>query len=84
MKQPDPDIARHKRALRKELRARRRALSATEQHHAAKGLIRQVRRHPDYSRTRRIALYWANDGEINLNPLIKQLVGDGKSYFYRC
>lgn len=81
MIQPDPDITRQKRTLRKELRARRRALSAIEQRQAAIGLIRQVRHHPDYPRARRIALYWANDGEINLDPLALQLLADGKSLF---
>lgn len=81
MTQPDPDIARQKRNLRKALRSRRRALSSTEQRLAAEGLIRQVRRHPHYLRARRIALYWANDGEINLDPLTRQLQADGKSLF---
>lgn len=81
MTQPDPEIAHQKRALRKELRARRRALSPIEQQLAALGLVRQVRHHPDYPRARRIALYWANDGEIDLAPLTDQLKADGKSVF---
>ncbi|WP_028671113.1 5-formyltetrahydrofolate cyclo-ligase [Saccharospirillum impatiens] len=81
MTQPDPDVARQKRALRKELRARRRALSSTEQRLAAEGLIRQIRHHPDYPRARRIALYCANDGEINLEPLVRQLKADQKALF---
>jgi 5-formyltetrahydrofolate cyclo-ligase len=81
MTSPDPGIAQQKRVLRKTLRSRRHALSARAQRAAAAGLVKQVVRHPDYPRTRRIALYWANDGEIDLNPLMQRLIGDGKSVF---
>jgi 5-formyltetrahydrofolate cyclo-ligase len=81
MTTPVPGIASQKRALRKALRARRQALSAKQQRLAATGLVRQIRRHPDYQRTRRIALYQANDGEIDPGLLAQRLIADGKSLF---
>jgi 5-formyltetrahydrofolate cyclo-ligase len=81
MTTPAPSIASQKRTLRKTLRVRRQALSAMEQRQAAQGLVRQIRRHPDYLRTQRIALYQANDGEIDPGLLAQRLVADGKSLF---
>lgn len=51
--------------LRRELRARRRALSVPRQRQAARQLQQRLRQLPELRRARRIALYWPNDGEID-------------------
>ena len=57
-------------ALRRELRAARRALSPRQQfQHAASVACRLVRL-PVFRRARRIALYWPADGELDPRPLL--------------
>ncbi|WP_108125763.1 5-formyltetrahydrofolate cyclo-ligase [Saccharospirillum mangrovi] len=73
--------AQLKQTLRRELRARRRALSSHQQRLAAQRLIRQVVRLPGYARVRSIALYWAMDGEIDVTPLMHRLMRDGKTVY---
>ncbi len=51
--------------LRKQLRQRRRQLTKAQQHAAAANLCRQLTRQPLFARSRHIALYLANDGEID-------------------
>ena len=63
--------APRKNDLRKILRARRRALSARHQKQASIGLCRQLARLPAFIRAHRLAVYIANDGEIDLQPLIE-------------
>ncbi|WP_455232644.1 5-formyltetrahydrofolate cyclo-ligase [Geopseudomonas aromaticivorans] len=55
-------------ALRRQLRACRRALTPTQQRQAARDLYRQLAQHPLFRRARHIALYLPNDGEID--PLL--------------
>lgn len=63
---PSPSIDQTQRkALRRELRARRRSLSPLQQKRAARALTRQLLRHPQVQRSRHIALYLPNDGEID-------------------
>lgn len=62
-----------RRALRRELRRRRRALSANEQKRAAKALCRQLRCLPEMQRARRVALYLPNDAEIDVSTLLPWL-----------
>lgn len=52
-------------ALRRVLRARRRALSPAQQRQAAQRLYRQLAQHPLFWRARHLALYLPNDGEID-------------------
>lgn len=54
-----------KQLLRRELRARRRALPAWQQQRNASRLAAVVARHPHFRRARHIALYLAADGEID-------------------
>lgn len=70
-----------KQALRRELRARRRALTAQQQRLAAQHLIRHLVRLPGYARVRAVALYWAMDGEIDVTALMHRLLRDGKSVY---
>lgn len=68
---PPTDDAR--RRLRRELRLRRRQLSAEARRDAAKRLCRLLRQLPEIQHARRVALYLPNDGEIDPTPLIPWL-----------
>ncbi|MDI5919347.1 5-formyltetrahydrofolate cyclo-ligase [Halomonas sp. LR5S13] len=68
---PLTDDAR--RRLRRELRLRRRELSAEARRDAAERLCRHLRKLPEIQRARRLALYLPNDGEIDPTPLIPWL-----------
>lgn len=59
--------------LRQELRARRQALSPTQQYQAALGLLRQLMKQPLFMRSYHVALYIAADGEIDPAPVAQQL-----------
>jgi 5-formyltetrahydrofolate cyclo-ligase len=54
-----------KKAIRSAMRARRQALSGQECRQAAKGLARCLRGLPAYRNSRRIAMYFANDNELD-------------------
>jgi 5-formyltetrahydrofolate cyclo-ligase len=65
--------AQTKSALRSELRARRNALSAVQQAHASQLVLRHLMQLPQFMRARYVALYIANDGEIDPAPIAEQL-----------
>lgn len=66
MNQIDPiDRGPAKPALRQMLRRRRNALDADRQAQAAAGLAAQLQSLPVFARSRRVAFYLANDGEID-------------------
>ncbi len=65
------DTAESKRAVRAEMRARRRSLSPTTQRRHALLLARRLARMPHFRSARRVAMYWACDGEIDLGPLMR-------------
>ncbi len=67
-----------KQQLRQQLRSRRKRLSNKEQAHAAYGLCNQLLTLPEFQRAKRIAVYFASDGEIDLQPLIAQCWKYGK------
>lgn len=67
-------------ALRRELRARRRALSRPEQRRHALALARRLGRHPTFLRARRIGIYWPADGELDPRPLLKLPQARGKRW----
>ncbi|WP_205596274.1 5-formyltetrahydrofolate cyclo-ligase [Modicisalibacter sp. 'Wilcox'] len=62
-----------RRALRRTLRQRRRALSPRQQRQASEALCRRLRRLPEVQRARHVALYLPNDAEIDATPLIDWL-----------
>jgi len=66
-------LALEKKQLRNELRARRRALNPTQQAQASLFLLRHLMQLPQFMRARNVALYLANDGEINPEPIARQL-----------
>lgn len=54
------------------MRQRRRALAAAEQHSAALALAKLLVRDPLFRRSRHIAFYLPNDGELSLLPLLER------------
>ena len=64
--------------LRRLLRKARRALSASEQRQAARGLYRQLAQHPLFRRARHISLYLPTDGEIDPRLLLHEAQRRGK------
>ena len=59
-----------KAAMRRELRTKRRALSPEEQGLAAARLVHNLSQTRWFRVSKHIACYIANDGEINVNPVI--------------
>lgn len=58
--------------LRKHLRDARRVLTPKQQQEAAVNLLKQIAKLPEFLKAKRIAVYLASDGEIDLQPLIHQ------------
>jgi 5-formyltetrahydrofolate cyclo-ligase len=75
------DSALAKKQLRCELRARRRAINPTQQLQASIFLLRHLIKLPQFMRARNVALYMANDGEINPEPIARQLWNMDKHCF---
>lgn len=65
-------------ALRRQLRQARRALTPLQQRQASQQLLRQLAQHPLYRRSRHIAFYLANDGEIDPGLLMQHAHRLGK------
>ena len=61
-----------RRALRREMRRRRRALSVSERRAAAGALGRRLAGNRWFVNSRTIAVYLSNDGEIDLLPLVRR------------
>ena len=78
---PPTPAAQAKSALRSELRARRNALSVTQQAHASQGVLRHLMQLPQFMRARYLALYIANDGELDPAPVAEQLWKMGKQCY---
>ncbi len=70
-----------KNLLRKELRQRRRALTPAQQTQASALVLRHLLRFPAFMRGSRIALYIANDGEVDPAPIAQQLWHMGKQCY---
>ena len=72
-------ISQHQRnALRREMRQRRQALSPQQRRQAALSLLRHFANDPLFLRSRHIALYLPNDGELDLTPLLHRAWQLGK------
>ncbi|WP_462380726.1 5-formyltetrahydrofolate cyclo-ligase [Pseudomonas sp. Marseille-QA0892] len=67
--------------LRRQLRKARRALSPAAQRHASKKVYRRLSQHPTFRRTRHVAFYLANDGEIDIRPLLLEAQRRGKATY---
>lgn len=70
-----------RQSLRQLVRERRRALTQAEQQAAARQLLTQCQQHPRIEAARRIALYLANDGELDTRPLIDWLWRQDKQVY---
>ncbi len=68
-------------ALRRIMRARRRALRPAQQRAAAKRLARRVCKHSDFRRARTLALYIAADGEIDPRLIANRAAKLGKRIY---
>jgi len=66
-------IPDQRQALRTELRQRRKALSPTQQAAASAWVLRHLAKLPHFMRAQHVALYLANDGEIDPMPIARQL-----------
>jgi 5-formyltetrahydrofolate cyclo-ligase len=68
-------------ALRREIRAARRALSASEQRAHSRAVAALLRADPAFLRARRIGAYLAADGELDPAPVIDAAIAAGKRCF---
>lgn len=68
-----PDTQPERQNLRQLIRQRRKSLSQAEQQAAAQQLVERFQEHPGILAARRIALYLANDGELDPLPAIHWL-----------
>ncbi len=66
---------------RQQLRAMRRSLSIVEQRSAGTGLVSNLRRETFFMRAKRVAIYLANDGEIDPEQLLSSALKSGKQCF---
>ncbi|MGH1440089.1 MAG: 5-formyltetrahydrofolate cyclo-ligase [Cellvibrionaceae bacterium] len=64
--------------IRQSIRYRRRRLGAGFKSRAASVLVNKIKASSVYQRSKHIALYLENDGELSCRPLIKQIWKDGK------
>lgn len=67
--------------IRADVRKRRRALSIDEQHHASIAVLKHLRSHPKMANAKRIALYLANDSELDPAPLLQWCWQQNKQVF---
>jgi len=70
-----------RKQLRRVMRQRRRSLTPAQQALAAQHLKQHLQNDPLFLRARSVALYLANDGEINPHELAKQIWKLGKRCF---
>ncbi|RLQ23475.1 5-formyltetrahydrofolate cyclo-ligase [Seongchinamella sediminis] len=73
------DLPLSKAVIRRDMRSRRRALPASKRQQAAEAVTRQLASLALWQRARRIAVYHANDGEIDPTPLVRDLRRAGKT-----
>ncbi|MFT5032107.1 MAG: 5-formyltetrahydrofolate cyclo-ligase [Bermanella sp.] len=73
-----------KQELRRELRDRRRQLSAAQQRSASARLDLQLRRQTALRTARTIGFYMASDGEISPRPSLLRLARQGRLCFLPC
>lgn len=59
-----------RKQIRQQIRFARRQLNPAEQSRAAKMLVNQIARLPHLAQANKVALYLANDGELDTQPLI--------------
>ena len=72
------DTPAERRALRREIRRRRRSLNGTERRAAGQALTNRLARTRWFLNSRTIAVYLSNDGEIDLSLLVERAWAMGK------
>ncbi len=70
-----------RKTLRAELRARRKALVASDRIAAANGVASQLEQLADFIVDQRVAGYWAIDGELPLHIVVGNLSRRGQHYY---
>ena len=60
-----------RKQLREQLREKRRAMPAHEREHCARQLAKNLAKTPLFRHSKHIAFYIANDGELDLRPLMR-------------
>ena len=70
-----------RRALRREMRRRRRGLSVSDRRSAARALSHRIAGCRWFTNSRTVAVYLSNDGEIDLSPLVQRAWAMGKRTF---
>lgn len=70
-----------RKTLRREMRARRRALTPQQQRTAGRCLARNLARQLWFAKARHVAIYLPNDGEIDTRPLITLCRTLGKTLY---
>lgn len=76
-----PDRHPSKSQLRQDMRRRRQALEPLSQRAAAEAATNHLTHLPAWPGARRIALYLANDGEVDTGPLAARCRDSGKQLF---
>ncbi|MNH03854.1 5-formyltetrahydrofolate cyclo-ligase family protein [compost metagenome] len=76
-----PEHPDERQSLRQLIRQRRKSLSQAEQQAAAQQLVLRFQQHTEILAARRIALYLANDGELDPLPTIHWLWAQQKEVF---
>lgn len=71
-------VANLRKQLRKQLRVKRRALTPSQQQQAAQQVVKKLRAHPVFLRSKHISLYIADDGEIDMHYVIRAAEEMGK------
>lgn len=71
----------NRQALRREMRARRRKLSAAQQRRASRDVASRLIQFPVFRHARNIALYFANDGEIDPTVILERAPQQGHTCF---
>lgn len=67
--------------IRQKVRERRRALSADQQHDAARQAAQRLLDYPPVRRARRVALFLSFDGELDTRPAIEALWNDNREVY---
>ena len=70
-------VTQDRQSLRKEIRAKRQALSDWQQRRASENLLSQIKLSTHLYRAKHVALYLANDGEISPAPILELLTAVG-------
>jgi 5-formyltetrahydrofolate cyclo-ligase len=74
----------NKKNVRRNFRALRQSLTHAEQHMAALSLFRLLANHPLFAKSRNIAFYVPNDGELDPGYLFEEALNRRKSCYLPC